>query len=48
MPAKKKKTGYGEPTVFMMMGVTMTLKATPSQFMEVAGGTTLGGIISGT
>jgi hypothetical protein len=40
-----KNTAYGEPTAVMMIGATMTLKATPSQFVQVAGATRFGGII---
>ena len=47
-PPKKKKTGQGEPTASTMKGVTITHIEHPNQFMNVAGGTKLAGMISGT
>lgn len=47
-PPKIKNTGYGLPAAFVMNGVTITQIEHPNQFMKVAGGTILAGIISGT
>jgi hypothetical protein len=44
-PENKKNTGYGDPTPVIINGATITLKATPNQLVDVAGGTHLGGII---
>ena len=48
IPAKPKKTGNGEPTAWMIYGDAMIHMAQPSQFIAVAGGTSLAGMISGT
>ena len=48
IPPKKKKTGYEDPTAYITNGVPITQILQPSQFMKVAGGTYLAGMISGT
>lgn len=48
MAPKKKNTGYDDPTASTINGVTITQIEHPNQFMNVAGGTHLAGIIYGT
>lgn len=48
MPPNIKKTGYELPTAWIIKGVAMTQMEHPNQFMAVAKGTVLDGIISGT
>lgn len=48
MAPKKKNTGYGDPTALFMNGVAITQIEQPIQFIAVANGTSLAGIISGT
>lgn len=48
MAPKKKNTGYDDPTACTIKGVTITQIEHPNQFINVAGGTHLAGMISGT
>jgi hypothetical protein len=49
IPENIKNTGYGELSAASIMnGAIMTVKATPQKFIDVAIGTILGGITSGT
>ncbi len=45
IPPKKKNTGYDDPTASTTNGVPITVILHPNQFMKVAGGTNLAGII---
>ncbi len=49
IPPKKKKTEAGLPPLKLItIGVKITQREHPNQFMTVASGTTLDGTISGT
>ncbi len=45
IPPKKKNNGYAEPRESITTGVIRTLTVVPNQFMNVANGTILEGII---
>ena len=42
---KKKNTGYDDPTASITKGVAIMLMEQPNQFIKVAGGTNLAGMI---
>lgn len=48
IPPKKKNTGYGLPAASITIGVKITQIEHPNQFIIVARGTILAGIIYGT